>query len=77
MTVPSADIFSPGRTTKSSPTRSWSAGTLSSRPSLSTVACFAPRSSSARSAAPALRFARASRYRPSRISAVTPDATSR
>ena len=61
ITVPSADIFSPGRTTNSSPTRSCPTGTLSSRPSLSTVACFAPRSSSARRAAPALRFARASR----------------
>ena len=40
-------------------------------------ASLAPRSSSARSAAPARRLARASRYRPSRISAVTPAATSR
>ena len=77
VTMPSAAIFSPGRTTNSSPAASCSAGIRTSTPSRSTAAWLAPSDSSARSAAPERRLARASRYRPSRISAVTPDATSR
>ena len=76
-TIPSAAIFSPGRTTNSSPTASPATGTRTSAPSRRTATSLAPSSSSARSAAPERRLARASRYRPSRTSAVTPDATSR
>jgi hypothetical protein len=61
LTIPSAAIFSPGRTTNSSPTASCSAGTRTSPPSRSTTASLAPSDSSARSAAPERRFARASR----------------
>ena len=60
-TIPSAAIFSPGRTTNSSPAASWSAGTRTSAPSRSTATSLAPSDSSALSAAPDLRFARASR----------------
>ena len=77
VTTPSTAIFSPGRTTNRSPTASWATGTRTSRPSRSTAASFAPSSASARSAAPDRRFARASKYRPSRISTVTPAAASR
>ena len=65
-TTESVAIFSPGRTTKRSPTFSWSTGTERSVPSsLSTVACWAPRFSSALSASPERAFARASSQRPS------------
>ncbi len=57
-TTPSVAIFSPGRTRKSSPT--WSCSTGIVRPSASETS-LAPSSSSAFSAAPALRFARASK----------------
>ena len=42
-----------------------------------TATSLAPSSSSARSAAPARRLARASKYRPARMNTVTPEATSR
>ncbi len=61
MTTPSVAIFSPGRTTTTSPTRSRSAGTLNSSPSRSTAASLAPRSSRALRASPAFRLALASR----------------
>ena len=76
-TTPSAAIFSPGRTVNCSPTASCLTGIRTSAPSRSTATSLAPSDSSARSAAPDRRLARASKYRPSRISAVTPDATSR
>ena len=60
-TTPSVAIFSPGRTTNSSPTASCPTGTRTSMPSRSTAASLAPSDSSARSAAPERRFARASR----------------
>ncbi len=60
-TVPSVAIFSPGRTTKRSPTTSVLAGTRTSLPSRSTATSFAPRCISARSAVPDFRLARASR----------------
>ncbi len=59
-TSPSAATFSPGRTTTRSPTRSAVASTRRSSPSTSTLACLAPTSSSARSAAPDSVLARAS-----------------
>ena len=58
---PSVAIFSPGRTTKRSPTASCSIGTRTSTPSRRTATSLAPSSSSARSAAPARRLARASK----------------
>ena len=61
-TTPSVATFSPGRTTKRSPTASCSTGTRRSVPSASrTAASLAPSSSSAVSAAPARRLARASK----------------
>ncbi|MPM67994.1 hypothetical protein SDC9_114920 [bioreactor metagenome] len=57
-TTPSVAIFSPGRTTNSSPTRRSSIGIRTSAPSRSTATSFAPSSSRARSAAPARRFDR-------------------
>ncbi len=60
MTSPSVAIFSPGRTTKWSPTASCSTGTRTSRPPRSTATSLAPRSRRARRAAPELRLARAS-----------------
>ena len=60
-TTPSVAIFSPGRTTKRSPTTSWSDGIRRSRPSRSTATSLAPSSSRARSAAPACRLERASK----------------
>ncbi len=60
-TVPSVAIFSPGRTRKRSPTWSSAVGIVVSTPSRRTVTSFAPSSSSARSAAPAFRFERASK----------------
>ncbi len=61
-TVPSVAIFSPGRTRKRSPTFNSETGTVRSRPSPpSTVTSLAPSSSSAFSAAPALRLERASK----------------
>ncbi len=57
-TTPSVATFSPGRTTKRSPTASCSIGTT--RPSTSETS-LAPSSSSAVSAAPARRLARASK----------------
>ncbi len=61
-TTPSVAIFSPGRTTKRSPTASWAIGTRSSAPlPSSTATSFAPSSSRARSAAPERRLARASK----------------
>ena len=60
-TVPSVASFSPGRTTKWSPTASSATGTRTSVPPRRTATSLAPRSSSARSAAPEARFDRASR----------------
>ena len=76
-TTPSVAIFSPGRTTNSSPTTSWSAGIRISVPFRRTATSFAPSSSRARNAAPERRFARPSKYRPARMNVVTPAATSR
>ncbi len=88
-TTPSVAIFSPGRTTNSSPIRSASTGIRSSTRrgpvprapsagrSRSTVTSFAPRWSSARRAAPERRRARDSRNRPVSRNTVTPAATSR
>ncbi len=76
-TTPSTAIFSPGRTTNRSPTARLAAATRTSRPSRSSIASLAPSEASARSAAPERRLARASKYRPSRISTVTPAAASR
>ena len=61
VTTPSAAIFSPGRTTTMSPSRTTEAGIDTSSPSRSTVAYFAPRASNARSASPAECFARISK----------------
>ncbi len=55
-TVPSVAIFSPGRTTNSSPTARSVIGMRVSAPSRSTATSFAPSSSRARSAAPACRL---------------------
>ena len=61
-TMPSVATFSPGRTTNRSPTASCSTGTRRSAPSASRIATsLAPSSSSAVSAAPARRLARASK----------------
>ena len=60
-TTPSVATFSPGRTTNSSPTASWSIGTRCSTPSRSTETSLAPRVSRARTASPARRLARASK----------------
>ena len=60
-TMPSVAIFSPGRTTKRSPTPSASMLMRSSCPSRSTATSLAPSSSRARSAAPVRRLARASK----------------
>ena len=76
-TTPSVAIFSPGRTTKRSPTASSSIGTATSTPSRSTRASFAPSSRSARSAAPERRRARVSSQRPRRMSVVITLATSK
>ena len=61
VTTPSVATFSPGRTTNRSPTTSAPARTRASTPPRRTATSLAPRSSSARSAAPELDFARASR----------------
>ena len=63
-TVPSVATFSPGRTTKRSPTASRPTGIRVSPavgPSRSTATSLAPMSSRARSAAPEARLARASK----------------
>ena len=60
-TSPSVAIFSPGRTTKRSPTASSSTGTRTSPPSRSTQACLAPRSRSWRTASPDRRCGPGSR----------------
>ena len=75
--VPSVGIRSPGRTTITSPTTTCPIGTSTSASPRSTVASLAPDSIKARSAVPASRFARCSRYRPSNIKVVTAAATSR
>ena len=76
-TTPSVATFSPGRTTKASPTASCSAGTCVSTPSRSTLTCLAPSDISARSAAPERRLARDSNHRPASRNVVTPVAASR
>ena len=76
-TTPSVAISSPGRTTNRSPAPQHRqrhaplAASVEHRDSSDAALA------SARSAAPALRFARASRYRPTRMNSVTPAATSR
>ena len=60
-TTPSVAIFSPGRTTNTSPIESSSIGTDTSMPSRRTRASFAPSWRSARIAAPERRRARASK----------------
>ena len=60
-TIPSVATFSPGRTTKRSPTSRRSTGMRCSTPSRSTVTSLAPSSNRARSAAPERRLARASK----------------
>ena len=61
-TMPSVAIFSPGRTTKRSPTASCAIGMRRSAPlASSTATSLAPSSSSARRAAPERRLARASK----------------
>ena len=60
-TTPSVATFSPGRTTKRSPTASCSIGMRCSAPSRSTATSLAPSSNSARRAAPERRLARASK----------------
>jgi hypothetical protein len=59
-TTPSVATFSPGRTTNRIPTASSLIGTRTSTPSRSTAASRAPSSSSAASADPERRLARAS-----------------
>ncbi len=77
-TTPSVAIRSPGRTRKRSPTRSSATGTCRSLPSSPrSDASLAPSSSSAVSAAPARRLARASSQRPASRKVVTTVATSR
>ena len=76
-TTPSVATFSPGRTTNRSPTASRSIGTRVSTPFRSSETSLEPSSSSARIAAPARRFDRASKYRPARMNVVTPAAASR
>ena len=61
VTTPSAAIFSPGRTTTMSPSRTTEAGIDTSSPSRTTVAYLAPRASKDRSASPAECFARISK----------------
>ena len=56
MMTPSVAIFSPGRTTKLSPTCNWAIGICVSVPLRSTATSLAPSSSKARSAAPAWRL---------------------
>ncbi len=76
-TIPSVATFSPGRTTNSSPTVRRSTGMRVSAPSDNTATSLAPSSSKARSAAPAVRLERFSKYRPASTNRVTPAATSR
>jgi hypothetical protein len=60
-TTPSVAIFSPGRTTNSSPACRSSIEIFVSTPHRSTATSFAPSSSNARSAAPAWRLDRFSK----------------
>ncbi len=76
-TTPSEGIFSPGRTTTSEPGCRSSIGMRRSCPSTSRVASFAPRSSSAREASPAVIRARASRTFPTRMSVTITAAVSK
>ena len=75
MTRPSDGIFSPGRTTTTSPTTRLATGTVRSRPSSSLVAEVEPRFSRAFSALAEAVRARASAYRPARRNTVTRAAT--
>ena len=72
ITTPSVAIFSPGRTTMTSPTASFSAAILCSTSSTRTVASLAPSANSALSALPAFCLELASRYRPSSRKVVIP-----
>ena len=76
-TRPSVATFSPGRTTKRSPTASSSTAMRTSSPPRRTATSLAPSSRSACRAAPDRRFARASNHRPARISTTTTAAVSR
>ena len=60
-TTPSVATFSPGLTTKRSPTASWPTGLRTSLSPRRTATSLAPMSSNARSAAPDCRLARASK----------------
>ena len=77
MTIASVAIFSPGRTTNSSPTANALIGIWISWPSRRTVASLAPILSRAVTARPALSFARDSAYRPASRNVVTVTATSK
>ncbi|SKS61487.1 Uncharacterised protein [Mycobacteroides abscessus subsp. abscessus] len=68
---------SPGRTTNSSPTASWSTGMRVSCPPRSTATSLAPSDSRARSAEPAERLARDSANRPASRKTVTAATTSK
>ena len=78
-TVPSAAMRSPGRTTNRSPTRRCATGTRCSAPRLPrrTVTSSGRSLPSARTAPPAARRARVSKYRPASWNVVMPAATSR
>ena len=77
VTRPSVAIFSPGRTTNTSPTCSWPIGTRTSRPSRRTAASLAPMSSSALSAAEDCPLALVSNQRPSSRNEITTAVVSR
>ena len=76
-TRPSVAIFSPGRTTMTSPTAMSAASTVTCWPSLTTTACLAPSSINARRADPEDRLARCSSQRPNRTKDGTTAATSK
>ena len=76
-TTPSVAIFSPGPDDEQVADRELVDRDAPSAPPRSTETSLAPSSSSARSAAPARRLERASKYRPARMNVVTPAAASR
>ena len=76
-TRPSVAIFSPGRTTKRSPTWTSAIGTRTSLSPRSTLASFAPMLSSSRSAAELCPFARVSNHLPSSRNVITTQTDSR
>ena len=76
-TTPSAAIFSPGRTTIMSPSRTTDAGIETSTPSRNTVAYLAPNANNDRNASPAECFALISKKRPTKMNDVTVAPTSK